>query len=159
MTKIALEIGNRVSAKFQARLLEIIEEKQCSKRVFAANVGVSKDVIIRGTIYGIIPSLQSLITIADALDLSLAYLLGESDEIKFYRAERPSSFSVRIVELSKEKGVKFSQISHSMPFPNSYFYDWMREGTLPSLEYLRAIADYFSVSLDYLLGRTDERDG
>ena len=45
-----------------------------------------------------------------------------------------------------------------MPFPNSYFYDWQREKTLPSLEYLRAIAEYFKVSIDYLLGRTDERD-
>ena len=33
-----------------------------------------------------------------------------------------------------------------------------RAKTLPSLEYLEAIADYFNVSIDYLLGRTDERN-
>lgn len=39
-------------------------------------------------------------------------------------------------------------------FPYSYFYDWLRTGTLPSLEYLEALAEYFNVSTDYFLGRT-----
>lgn len=37
---------------------------------------MSKDVIIRGTMYGIVPGLQSLIKIADLLNLPLDYLLG-----------------------------------------------------------------------------------
>ena len=45
-----------------------------------------------------------------------------------------------------------------MPFTKNFFYEWQRAKTLPSLEYLEAIADYFKVSIDYLLGRTDERD-
>lgn len=158
MAKVALELGNRVSVAFQKRLIEIIDEEQGNKREFAQKVGVSKDVIVRGTIYGIVPSLQSLIKIADSLNISLRYLLGESNEVAFYRAKKPTTFQARLRELSDEKGVKFSQIAHTMPFPNSYFYDWLREGTLPSLEYLRAIADYFKVGIDYLLGRTDERD-
>lgn len=158
MSKIPLDVERRVSAEFQNRLNELVEESQLSKREFAKNAGVSKDVIIRGTLFGIIPSLQSLVKIADMLNISIDYLLGVSDVEKFYRAEERSSFHNRLEQLSSESGVKYSQISHSMPFPNSYFYDWIREGTIPSLEYLRAIAEYFGVSVDYMLGRTDERD-
>lgn len=157
MAKMA-EGQERLSPEFQKRLAELIEEKGCSKREFAQQVGVSKDVIIRGTMYGIVPSLQSLIKIADSLNLPLEYLLGKSDDAHFYKSETGVTFHTRIVELANEKGVKYSEIAHKMPFPNSYFYDWQREKTLPSLEYLRAIAEYFKVSIDYLLGRTDERD-
>lgn len=157
MAKMA-EGQERVSPEFKKRLTELIDESQSSKREFAQQVGVSKDVIIRGAMYGIVPSLQSLITIADSLDLPLDYLLGRSDSAHFYQSETGATFHIRIVELSKEKGVKYSQIARRMPFPNSYFYDWQREKTLPSLEYLRAIAEYFNVSIDFLLGRTDERD-
>ena len=77
MAKMA-EGQERLSPEFQKRLAELIEEKGCSKREFAQQVGVSKDVIIRGTMYGIVPSLQSLIKIADSLNLPLDYLLGKS---------------------------------------------------------------------------------
>lgn len=157
MAKMA-EGQERLSPEFKKRLAELIEEKGCSKREFAQQVGVSKDVIIRGTMYGIVPSLQSLIKIADSLNMPLDYLLGRNEDAHFYKSETGATFHTRIVELANEKGVKYSEIAHKMPFPNSYFYDWQREKTLPSLEYLRAIAEYFKVSIDYLLGRTDEKD-
>ena len=157
MAKMA-EGQERLSPEFQKQLAELIEEKGCSKREFAQQVGVSKDVIIRGTMYGIVPSLQSLIKIADSLNMPLDYLLGRNEDAHFYKSETGATFHTRIVELANEKGVKYSEIAHKMPFPNSYFYDWQREKTLPSLEYLRAIAEYFKVSIDYLLGRTDEKD-
>lgn len=156
MAKIVIE-ETGISKKYQKRLLEMIDDKLCTKRDFARLTGVSKDVIIRGTVYGIVPSLQSLIKIADALEVPLEYVLGETDDDCFFPAENPLTFQERLTALTEEYDVKFSKIAHSMPFPNSYFYDWLREGTLPSLGYLRALADYFGVSPDYLLGRTDDK--
>jgi bacteriophage CI repressor helix-turn-helix domain len=49
------------------------------------------------------------------------------------------------------------QIAYKMPFPENFFYEWKRRGTIPSLENLIAIAQYFDVSIDYLLGRTDDK--
>lgn len=45
-----------------------------------------------------------------------------------------------------------------MPFGKTFFYEWQNKKTLPSLIYLEALADYFKVSLDYLSGRTDDRN-
>ena len=36
--------------------------------------------------------------------------------------------------------------------------EWEKKGTIPSLDYLKCLADYFNVSPDYLLGRTDDRN-
>lgn len=33
-----------------------------------------------------------------------------------------------------------------------------RNGTIPSLDYLKCLAEYFNVSIDYLLGRTDYKN-
>ena len=87
----------------------------------------------------------------------MEYLLGLTNETIFSPSFLKVPFHIRINELRLERGVKFSQIGKQMPFSTNLFYDWQREHTLPSLEYLLAIANYFEVSIDYLLGRTDDK--
>lgn len=158
MSKVSFDIENRVSPDFQRRILEIIDDEELTKKEFSKKVGVSPDVIIRATLYGILPCVQSLIKMADNLDVSVEYLIGISDDKNFFKSENPATFIERLTFLASEKGEKFSKIAHSMPFPENYFYDWKREKTLPSLENLRAIADYFDVSIDYLIGRSDYKN-
>ena len=146
-----------VSEKFQKRIKQIIDEQECDKKDFPKFVGVSRDVIIRATKYGIIPSLKSLIKIADKVNVSLSYLLGETANNDFYLAENPTTFHIRLEQLANERGEKYSTISNKMPFAYNSIYEWIRTGCLPSLEYIRPLADYFKVSIDYLLGRTDDR--
>ena len=157
MPKIPTEAEKRISPEFQARLSELIDELEITKIEFARRVPVSEAVITRAVIYGIVPSLKILVRIADFLNVSLPYLLGESDDAAFYPAEPQVGFHARLDGLAKERNVKYSQIAHKMPFSKNFFYEWQRVKTLPSLDYLRALAEYFDVSVDYLLGRTDYR--
>ena len=157
MPKIPTEAEKRISPEFQARLSELIDELEITKIEFARRVPVSEAVITRAVIYGIVPSLKILVRIADFLNVSLPYLLGESDDAAFYPAEPQVGFHARLDGLAKESNVKYSQIAHKMPFSKNFFYEWQRVKTLPSLDYLRALAEYFDVSVDYLLGRTDYR--
>ena len=157
MPKIPTDTEKRISPGFQVRLAELIDELDCTKYEFAQKVHVSETVLTRAVIYGIIPSLKILVRIADFLHISLPYLLGESDDAAFYPAEPQVGFHARLDVLAKEKNVKYLQIAHKMPFSKNYFYEWQRVKTLPSLDYLRALAGYFDVSVDYLLGRTDYR--
>ena len=157
MSKSPEGFTNNISSIFQNRLQQIIADQDFDKRDFHKYVGISKDVIIRATKYGIIPSLKSLIKIADKVGVSLIYLLGETDNNEFYPSENPSTFHNRLKQLADEKGQKYSAISNKMPFAYNSIYEWIRTGCLPSLEYPRLLADYFKVSIDYLLGRTDDR--
>ena len=97
---------NNISEKFQIRIKQIIDEQDFNKKDFAKYVGVSKEVIIRATKYGIIPSLKILIKIANKVNASLPYILGETDTNEFYMSENPTTFHIRLYQLKKESGEK-----------------------------------------------------
>lgn len=63
-------------------------------------------------------------------------------------------------ELMKEKGLKFSQIARDTGISYSTFTDWKAGRCSPKYEKLKKIADYFGVSVDYLLGvQTSGQEG
>lgn len=70
----------------------------------------------------------------------------------------------RIKQLSSSKGVSLKKIATDLGFGENTIYKWKTQS--PKGEYLDKVADYFDVSVDYLLGRTntpqftrrDERD-
>jgi transcriptional regulator, XRE family len=139
-------------------MLEILDDNEWNKSELGRRAGVSKSVMIRATVYGIMPNVSVLIKLADCLDIPMLYLLGESDDKVCDKSENPTNFHTRLEQLTTEKHTTFCKIANSMPFPDSYLYDWMRKKVFPSPEFLKPIAEYFKVSLDYLLGRTDYRD-
>jgi hypothetical protein cdifQ_04001071 len=154
---IPAETEKRISPQFKKRLNELIEDLEITKYEFSKLVKISVPVITRATIYGIIPSLRPLIKMADYFHVSLEYLLGDVDKDNFYQSDNPTTFHIRLAELTKEKETTYAEIAHRMPFTKTYFYEWQQQKTLPSLEYLIALAEDFHVSIDYLLGRTDDR--
>jgi transcriptional regulator with XRE-family HTH domain len=68
------------------------------------------------------------------------------------------AFPARIAELRKEKAAKQSDISAEVGCSNHSVSKMELGQRLPSVEILLAMADYFDVSVDYLLGRTDKRE-
>ena len=159
MPRVPANTEYRVSAAFRKRILAIMEDSDCfSNRAFAERTGVSLPVIARAALFGIVPTTRALTKIADALELSFSYLLGSTEKNEFIPSAAPSSFAARLEELRKERKITYGAIAQSMPFPRTYFYEWRKDNTLPSPEYLLAIASYFAVSPDYLLGRTDYRN-
>lgn len=61
----------------------------------------------------------------------------------------------RIQSLTKERGKSLKQIAIDMGFGENYFYTLKTQS--PKSETLEKIADYFDVSTDYLLGRTEQK--
>lgn len=158
MSLIPNSTEKRISVEFQNRVKDLMDEFDYKKTDLSQAAGVSTAVLSRILIYGIIPSLGILIKIADTFSVSIPYLLAEDDNAQFYKAEKPVTFQQRLHALMEEKQTKYSQIAHKMPFTKNYFYEWERKNMLPSLDYLKCLADYFNVSIDYLLGRTDDRN-
>lgn len=146
------------SESFKKRINEIISDMDISKGEFAELTGVNKTLISHATLYGIIPNLKNLIKIANRLEISMDFLLGKTSENFFYKATTPSTFHERLIELTNKKQVKFSTIAHSMPFARNLFHGWVKRQGFPTVENLYILADYFHVSPDYLLGRSDEQN-
>lgn len=59
----------------------------------------------------------------------------------------------RIKLLSSNKGVSLKKVATDLGFGENTIYKWKMQS--PKGEYLDKVADYFDVSVDYLLGRTD----
>lgn len=159
MSKFPENTEYRISADFCKRIKKIMDDNDCnSNKQFAELVNVSVPVISKAVNFGIVPSLRILIKIADKLELSLKYLLGLEKQNEFISSATPSTFHIRLAELTDERKLNYGQIASKMDFPRTYFYEWVKESTLPSIDYVLSLSDFFSVSVDYLLGRTDYRD-
>ncbi|MCW6665450.1 helix-turn-helix domain-containing protein [Aerococcaceae bacterium NML191219] len=60
----------------------------------------------------------------------------------------------RIKQLAKRKGKNVKEVAIELGFGENLFYKWNKQS--PNSDSLQAVADYFDVSVDYLLGRTDD---
>lgn len=58
-----------------------------------------------------------------------------------------------VKELAKKQGLSLNDLEDKVGFSRNSLYSWKKSAPKP--EKLNVIADYFNVSTDYLLGRTD----
>lgn len=58
----------------------------------------------------------------------------------------------RFLELMQRKGVKFADVAKATGIHPSTFSDWKKGKSKPKTDKMQKIADYFGVSVDYLLG-------
>lgn len=61
-----------------------------------------------------------------------------------------------IKSLAEEQKISVVELEEKLGFSRNSLYAWKR--SKPSVDKLQAVADYFRVSTDYLLGRTNSRD-
>lgn len=66
------------------------------------------------------------------------------------------TFYERFTQLRKEKGVTQLDIHHALGVNKNSFANW-KKGTMPLQSTQVLLANYFGVTVDYLLGKTDER--
>jgi|SRR5699024_7437812 len=62
----------------------------------------------------------------------------------------------RIKKLCESHGITVPILEENLKIPNNTIYQWNKRK--PNTERLEMVADYFNVSVDYLLGRTDEKE-
>lgn len=60
----------------------------------------------------------------------------------------------RVKILAKNRSKTMKQVTLDLGYSENYFYS-LKSGKRPSAEKLKELADYFNVSVDYLLGRTE----
>lgn len=58
-----------------------------------------------------------------------------------------------VKRLAKKQGKSLKVVAKDLGFSENAFYKWKTQS--PKAETLQQVADYFNVSVDYLLGRTD----
>lgn len=66
-------------------------------------------------------------------------------------------FYDKLKELCASKSIKPSRVAIECGFSKSAVSHWKSDGTIPQREILSKIADYFNVSVDYLLGNEEQK--
>lgn len=64
------------------------------------------------------------------------------------------NFIDRLNELIREKGINNKKLLDDLKLGKNSIINWTQRGNVPNGETLKRIADYFNVSIDYLLGKT-----
>ena len=121
-------------------------------------IGIDARALSNALNYGIVPKPRTIVRLADYFNISIPYLLGESDDEYFSKTNTPSNFNERFCSLCKKQNISHYRASQDCHFDKSYISRWLNKNQLPSFELLDILCDYFHVSIDYILGRTDEED-
>ena len=67
------------------------------------------------------------------------------------------TFYQRLIELKAEKGVTQTEIQNSLGIGKNSFGNW-KKGIIPNRSTQQQLADYFDVSVEYLMGTTDIKE-
>lgn len=60
----------------------------------------------------------------------------------------------RVKKLAEKQGISIVELEEKLGFGRNSLYSWKKK--TPNGDRLKKVADYFNVSTDYLLGRTDK---
>lgn len=66
-----------------------------------------------------------------------------------------TSFLERVLSLIKTRGITKNKMLRDLNLGKNSFLNWEQRGTIPGGDTLQKIANYFSVSVDYLLGKSE----
>lgn len=148
-----------ISKEFQERLIELADEligKTKSQK--ADNIGIDRTSFSSAYNYGIVPKTPTLIKIADYFNISIEFLMGLTDNEHFIKSNNTANFFERLNILRNEKGLTANNaLSKEVHIHRNNIRQWYNIHCLPLIDDLIILADYFEVSIDYLLGRTDDR--
>lgn len=98
------------------------------------------------------PNIEMLVRIADYFDVSLDYLMG--GKMKNITEE----FSLCLKKIRMKRKLSQKQIAEELKISQQQYSKWEGGIITPNAETLVRLADYFDVSVDYLLGRKRERN-
>ena len=148
-----------LSKNFQNRFIELVNDLEGqSKSKNADIIGISNTTYSNAYNYGIIPKTSTLIRIADYFNISIEFLIGNTDNEQFEKSQHPVLFKERLMQLQKEKNIStVYELAKIVHIHRNNIAQWNKLNCIPLIDDIIIVADYFDVSIYYLLGRTDDR--
>ena len=151
-----------ISDEFKNRINDLVDEAVYSNKINKADfpklMSIDYSSFSNALKYGIIPTPRITTKIADYFNVSFSYLLGKTNSEYFSKSKKNETFADRINLLCKEQNITYGFVCKECNFYSGYLTRWIKNNYIPSWEFLDILADYFKVSPDYLLGRTDDRN-
>ena len=135
--------------KFKENVIELLNDKGINIQDFCKSLSIGKN-----RIYDLdkhLPSVNTAVKIANALNLSIDYLLGNIDlpenDNKFLNVDK---FATNLESILKQQDKSKLKFCKDLKFSTDCFTRW-RKGALPYLSTLIEIANYLNCNIDDLL--------
>ena len=130
-----------------------------SQTDIASGTGISENQVSKYVTGCYLPTLKNAIKISRFFDCSLDYLFGiENIPNKYNYALGEANIDVfieRLQNLIKNKSL--SSICENHNLTRNSFYEWKRKRVFPTMENFVKLALAFDVSIEFLIGRTDNQ--
>ena len=137
---------------FQERLQELLIENDLSILQLSKSIDISFETLNGYFNKDFYPELSIAIKIANYFKCSLDYLMGLSQDFN-NQEKNDLSFCETIKKLTKEKNISIEKLMKAIDMGETNFYRWQRGNNNPAMTSIIAIAKYFDVSIDYLVGK------
>lgn len=137
---------------FQERLQELLVEYNLSRLQLSKNIGISFETINGYFNKNFYPEISVAVKLANYFNCSIDYLLGLTDEINS-ADNNELTFVETLKKLIKEKNTSIEKLMRALNMSENNYYRWQRGTTKPAMNSLIALAKYFDVSVDYLIGK------
>ena len=135
------------------RIFELIEEEKTDFKFLVGYLNLSDVSIIytwkREESY---PSTENLIKLSELYNCSLDFLLSRTDDYGKRATKQVAKFYNRVEELIRSKNVKKYELEKDKICSSNNLFKW-KHGATPTIQTLIKLADYFNVTVEYLLGR------
>ena len=133
-------------------LADFLIDENCSKRELAKRIGVPNSQFA-SYFLGVPPKIESAIKIANYFHCSLDYLFGLEEQL--FKTEKALvldrySFAEKYLGLLEKRGVSHYAVCNAIMISEKNLSFWKKHN-LPTTENIVKIAEYFGVSIDYLV--------
>lgn len=148
--------------KFYEKIKILRKNRELTQQEVAWFVGTTQAVYSKWENGKREPNLEKLTMLACIFNVSIDFLLSEYLEIskenysklkKQKVEEKKNLFSVRLKELRLQYGFSQEELAKRIGIKQSSYSDWENGKCKPNYVGLEKIADFFGVSLDWLVGR------
>ncbi|MGR8829734.1 helix-turn-helix domain-containing protein [Leuconostoc citreum] len=137
------------------RLKELREKNKLTLRKLYERTGISDVNLSRYERNLVNPKKRVWKKLSDYYHVPVSYLKGTDRELDDYLNNMVDK-NFRLKKLRKNKNLTLEDIQKQTGIKRSTFSDYENDHTEPNIKTLIALAGFFNVSIDYLVGRTDE---
>lgn len=137
---------------FPVRLRRLLKDKGETQQELADHLGCTRQMISYYSDGSSSPNVRTIVKISEYFNVTADYLLGVKSEAKSEASK--SVFADRLALLLQ--GDSQSNLSRATGVTRQAISSYLSGGSEPTICRLTAIAKYFGVSSDYLIGLTDD---
>lgn len=137
--------------KFKEFLEELMYDKNLDIEQLSNRLNIDESTIYKYFNQGHLPNLDVLIKISNFFKCSINCLV-DANSPNNYSEKYVSNFYAVYLALLKKNKVSNYKVCTTLGISRNRKYDW-KKGVVPNIHTLITLANYFNVSVDYLIGK------